>query len=101
MGGVQKVKSATGREEREIDYYCDLRGEWKNGTLGPELVSLSLRLTVGVYVGMFVCVWFKVSSMTPVHFSPSGLFSSASPAVPWLTPLLPSHACSHSGPLGR
>ena len=28
-------------------------------------------------------------------------FSLCFPAVPWLTPSLPSHACSHSGPLGR
>ena len=101
VGGVQKVKSETRREEREIGYYCDLRGGWENGALGPELVSSSLRLSVGVYVGMFVCVWFKVSSMTPGHFSPSGLvFSSASPAVPGSPPRSPHTPAHIQGLLG-
>ena len=85
VGGVQKVNSETGRE-REIGYYCDLRGGWENGALGPELVSSSLSLSVGVCVCMFVCVWFKVSSLTPVTSAPSGLFF----------PLLPSLSVAHS-----
>ena len=35
---------------------------------------------------MFVCVWFKVSSLTPVTSAPSGLFF----------PLLPSLSVAHS-----
>ena len=46
VGGVQKVKSKTRREERETSYYCDLCGGWENGALGPEQVSSSLSLSV-------------------------------------------------------
>ena len=94
VGGVQKVKSETRREEREIGYYCDLRGGWENGALGPELVSSSLSLSVGVCACMCVCG--QGQQHDPRHFSPSGLvFSSASPAVPGSPPRGP-HRPAHT-----
>ena len=88
-----------------------------DGKMVPWVLSRSLHpsalvcecMCVRVFVCVYVCVCMYVCVLLvqgqqhdPHHFSPSGLvFSSASPAVPWLTPSLPSHACSHSGPLGR
>ena len=99
VGGVQKVKSETRREEREIGYYCDLRGGWENGALGPELVSSSLSLSVGVCACMCVCG--QGQQHDPRHFSPSGLvFSSASPAVPGSPPRSPHTPAHIQGLLG-
>ena len=68
-----------------------------------ECMCVRVFVCVYVCVCMYVCVLLVQGQQhDPHHFSPSGLvFFSASPAVPWLTPSLPSHACSHSGPLGR
>ena len=99
VGGVRKVKSETRREEREIGYYCDLRGGWENGALGPELVSSSLSLSVGVCACMCVCG--QGQQHDPRHFSPSGLvFSSASPAVPGSPPRCPHTPAHIQGLLG-
>ena len=50
----------------------------------PEQISSSLRLgSVGVCVGVCVCMCFKVSSMTPITSAPLGSFF---PLFPQLSP---------------